>query len=76
MSVCEEDEPEKKSCKNTCQFYPSSLAMLNVCLGKEANTDTLEEIRKAIANKKTIDRKHAHSVFVGPTGSGKTSFMA
>ena len=35
----------------------------------------MEGIKKAIAKSGKIDRKLAHSMFIGPTGSGKSSLM-
>ena len=35
----------------------------------------MEGVQKAIAKSGKIDRKLAHSMFVGPTGSGKSSLM-
>ena len=35
----------------------------------------MEEVETAIANNETVNRKHAHSVFIGPTGSGKSSLL-
>jgi GTPase SAR1 family protein len=37
---------------------------------------TKEELIRKIKENKPIERKHAHSIFVGPTGSGKSSLMA
>ena len=35
----------------------------------------IQGVKEAIVNSGTIDRKHAHSMFVGPPGSGKSSLM-
>lgn len=35
----------------------------------------LQEIEKSISRNQKVERKHAHSMFVGPPGSGKSSLM-
>lgn len=35
----------------------------------------LQEIEKSISRNEKVERKHAHSMFVGPPGSGKSSLM-
>ena len=48
------------------------------CQDEDSGEDSevfVQEIHDAIYHDATIDRKHAHSMFVGPPGSGKTSFM-
>lgn len=35
----------------------------------------VDKVKQAVAKRKMIDRKLAHSIFVGPPGSGKSSLM-
>ncbi len=37
--------------------------------------DWTDRVVQAIANNETLDHKHADSIFIGPTGSGKTSLL-
>ena len=41
----------------------------------EESEKFIEGVKEAIANSGTINRKHAHSMFVGPPESGKSSLM-
>ena len=46
--------------------------------GEDNNRESeafIEGVKEAIANSGTINRKHAHSMFVGPPESGKSSLM-
>ena len=41
----------------------------------EGSEEFVQEVKEAVAKGDTVDRKHAHSIFVGPPGSGKSSLM-
>ena len=79
----EDDIAAKKTVDNLTQKDDdkedvTAKIMVDSATGIDDDTEKeefIKDVEEDITNKKTIDRKLAHSIFVGPPGSGKSSLM-
>lgn len=72
---------ESSGTVNMCKFLSSYTCHRLACcdyiyiLADENKKEFIGEVKEAVAKKKMIDRKLAHSIFIGPPGSGKNSLL-
>ena len=72
-SICEVLENKCMKCKYIAILKVYNLHTLLIEQVKRKNYYLLKQLIKLIAKCSEITRRHAHSVFVGPPGSGKSS---